>query len=246
MNPTSSESESGGVGPQTFRMSKTAGAALGEYSEVSPLAVTSLVLGVAGGLVVLGPVLAVVPLVGLVLGVWALVKISRSAGTQTGKLLALAGVVLCAGSVGFAGYQQWSGDHRIARERQAIDQLLGEFAKYISQSRYDQAYELLDPRQQSRITLERFKQTLEQLQNTPDYGRIVAATSGRQIELTVDPSTKNSVAQGLIILKLDASKFGANDDRGARERAVYWMIDGKWRIHDIPSWFPTRPGGQDQ
>jgi Domain of unknown function (DUF4190) len=221
-------------------MSKTAGAALGEYAEVNPLAVTSLVLGCAGALVVLGPVLAVVPLVGLILGVLALRSISRSAGTQTGKGFAILGVLISAITVGYAGYGQWSNQQTQEQERLAINQLLQTFGQHVNQNQYDQAYAFLDPRQQSRITPERFKSVMEQVQNSPDYGRIVGTRAGDRIDLTFDPATNYSVAEVLIVADLKPSTLVANEVRVARERAVFWKIDGRWKLHDVPSWFPAQ------
>jgi len=218
-------------------MSKTAGAALGEYTAINPLSVASLLTGLCGVLVALGPVLAIVPAIGLILGVVAVVQIIRSAGTQVGIWPASIGILLSVLACGYTGYGVWHQASLERAHRQSISLLVGDFAARLGTKDYDGAYSLLDPRAQLRIAPERFATIVSNLQNTPTYGRIVSGTCGQRLDLTVDSLTSNTVAEGLMLLKLDASAFGATDDRGARERAIFWLVDGSWRIHDVPSWF---------
>src|SRR5439155_24799091 len=77
------------------KMSTTAGLGSGEYVAINGTAIFALILGIVSALTLFEElVLLVVPLVGVVAAIVALRQISRSGGTQTGKGLATAGLVL--------------------------------------------------------------------------------------------------------------------------------------------------------
>jgi hypothetical protein len=66
-----------------------------QYRALSTLAVVSLVAGVLSVLAFLGWMLAAIPMIGIVAGVFALRQIRRSPDAYTGEHFALAGTLLC-------------------------------------------------------------------------------------------------------------------------------------------------------
>src|SRR4051794_17907081 len=77
------------------KMSTTAGVTNLDYVAVSPLAVVTVLIGVASLLSFFGALFLVVPATGLLVGVLALRQIADSNGTQTGRPMAWAGLTLC-------------------------------------------------------------------------------------------------------------------------------------------------------
>src|SRR3954471_20757728 len=75
-----------------YRMSRTAGLGSGDYVAINNTAILSLILGLAGVLSVLYPLLLVVSAAALVCGILALVQIRSSNGTQSGRAFAALGI----------------------------------------------------------------------------------------------------------------------------------------------------------
>jgi hypothetical protein len=65
-----------------------------EYRSVSVLAVFALLLGLCAPLAMLGPVLWIVPALGVAVSVWALLAIAKSEGALVGRKAALTGLSL--------------------------------------------------------------------------------------------------------------------------------------------------------
>ena len=93
---------------------------LGEYQAISTLAVASLLVGAASATALVGVPLWIVPLVGILLSCLALRRIDRSAGTLTGRPLALAGLGLavCFGTAALADH--FNSQHLVARKAQQV------------------------------------------------------------------------------------------------------------------------------
>jgi hypothetical protein len=73
--------------------------AVPDYRTVSPLAIVSLIVGIAAPLCLAAPLLSVIPLFGAALALVALRRIGLSDGVMIGRRAALIGLVLCVGSV---------------------------------------------------------------------------------------------------------------------------------------------------
>src|SRR5579859_5091705 len=83
-----------------YKMSATAGVATTDYAAINSMAIVALILGVASVLALAWDVLLVIPLAGLVCALIAFRQIAGSNGTQAGKGLALAALLL---ALGFGG-----------------------------------------------------------------------------------------------------------------------------------------------
>ena len=93
---------------------------MGDYQAISALAVASLLVGAASATAIIGAPLWIVPLVGILLSWLALFRIDRSAGTLSGRPLALAGLGLavCFGAAGIADY--FYSQRLVARDAQQV------------------------------------------------------------------------------------------------------------------------------
>src|SRR3954447_25417468 len=74
-----------------YRMSRTAGLGSGDYVAINNTSILALILGLAGVLSMLYPLLLIVSAAAVVCGVFAFVQIRSSNGTQTGRGFALLG-----------------------------------------------------------------------------------------------------------------------------------------------------------
>ncbi len=89
---------------------------LADYRPVSPLAVATLVCGVAAALVLVTPLAAMLPLFAVVLAVAAFADLRRAEGKRAGRPLVLAGLALALGFAAQALAGAWY-DGWIARQR---------------------------------------------------------------------------------------------------------------------------------
>ena len=80
------------------KMSTTAGLGSADYVAINGTALATIILGIASAVVLFdNNLLLLIPLAAVVCGVLAFVQITQSNGTQTGKLLVVAGVLLALG-----------------------------------------------------------------------------------------------------------------------------------------------------
>src|SRR5436309_10235622 len=76
------------------KMSTTAGLGTTEYVAINPLAVATVFLGAASALALLDHTLLAIPVLAVVCAIVALRQVIRSGGTQTGRGIAVLGLVL--------------------------------------------------------------------------------------------------------------------------------------------------------
>src|SRR5882762_5848677 len=99
--PTSSPESNLSVPPaaadplsKLHKMSTTAGVASQQYVAVNTAAVLAALLGVASMMAMFSPLLLVIPAVTIGVALFAWRQIANSNGTETGKVLAISGLVL--------------------------------------------------------------------------------------------------------------------------------------------------------
>src|SRR5438046_6344222 len=89
------------------KMSTTAGVGSGDYVAINGVAVWAMVLGLASSLAILDAVLLIIPIAAIIFAIVALRQIANSNGTQSGRVLASAGLTLALGFALFRGSLQW-------------------------------------------------------------------------------------------------------------------------------------------
>ncbi|HEY7088561.1 MAG TPA: hypothetical protein VH518_10760 [Tepidisphaeraceae bacterium] len=217
------------------KMSRTAGLGTTEYVEVNPTAVAALLLGAASAMAVLGTILLVIPVITLVVAVIAIRQINRSAGTQTGKGVAIAGLLLALACVAFVGGKEVVHARQVATEREQIIQLLGSLGRNLSQSDYDAAWKQFSPRFKERVSKQEFADRWTFLQNLPMFGQVKSIRSNGIIDVEPDPGTGEPSARGYVFFE------AAN--RSEDRRQVQFRKDPElgWTVDDIEGFFPQQP-----
>ncbi len=126
-----------------YRMSRTAGLGSGDYVAINNTAVLAFLLGLAGVLALLSPILLVVPVAAVLCGVLAFLQVRRSNGTQSGLAFAAVAVLLGLGFGGVAlGKMTLANIEKRDQERQ-IGQVVKRLHDLVLAEQYGQAYEAL-------------------------------------------------------------------------------------------------------
>jgi hypothetical protein len=224
------------------KMSGT-GSAFGQadYVAISPLAIASLIFGLLSAVALAFTAFVGLALAGLVLGIFALIKIRGSNGTQSGTKLALAGILL---SLGIGGWVVAQTVKAQLRDREAIEkcaQLIRRFGEEIKAEHYDEAYDkLMTESFRSKFPRERFGKQFHDLQAYPDYGRLEWYRLNDQpvvFEPVADSDAR--VAQTYAITKF--TKL-----REHREYFILNNVEGEWKIDGLPQLFRLAPPKKKQ
>ncbi len=217
------------------KMSTTAGVGSTDYVAINSLAVTSVVIGLASVAAWLSVVLLIIPVVGITFAVFALRQIIGSNGTQTGKGLAIVGLVLSLGIAAAVLANTAIETAQYNRDTAEIDKVVGKLGGFMNTGNYDAAYGLFTDKFHERVSKENFIQLMKQAQQSPRMGRVVGMKSNQRLSIQFEPNLKLRVAIGMILIDWEKADFDG------REEFKFEQIDGNWLIHDIPSFFPA-PG----
>jgi hypothetical protein len=214
------------------KMSTTAGLGTQEYVAVNVTSVVAVLFGLASLLAIASPVLLVFPIVGVGLSWIALRQVKHSSGTQTGRGLAILGLVLSGLIVtaifAYQGLQAW---HRSA-DNQALADLSQKYGELISAGKYAQAYDLFDSDFQTRVSKPQFVAQLGIIQGRPGVPPIDSVSwNGLAIYQTND--TGSETADSVIKVHF---KGGDGDYRS--EARFRRSEGGPWLIDSIPDHFP--------
>jgi hypothetical protein len=109
-----------------------------EYHSIAPLAIGSVGLGIAAALILTTPLLAPIPIGGIVVAVAALLSIRRSSGALIGAPLAIAGLVLSTFFLGW-GLAQHLGRQTILEQR--AREMADVFLDLLQQGRLREAHQ---------------------------------------------------------------------------------------------------------
>jgi hypothetical protein len=224
-------------------MSTTAGVGSQDYVAVNTLAIAAILLGLASPLVLLGSVMLVLPALGVICGVAAWWQIRQSSGTQTGRLLAGAGIVLAVVFAALSGAKAWSlhmqhleGQKQVAA---LIEQLSAEIQKQDQGQDWSKAYHLFDERFQERVTQAAFAERWKSLQNT--LGAIKSLTwNGAMPAFEDQPGTAETIAVAMVRIEFKQNRPETS------ESMIFRKVKGEqWQIEDFPILFPQNgpPGG---
>lgn len=214
------------------KMSTTAGLGSTDYVAINPASVLAVILGLASALAVVDKILLIVPLAGLICAVVALYQIGRSGGTQTGRGLAILGLLLSLGFACYVGYQSFAKVQQEKRDRVSVEGVISQFTGNIQKGEFDQAYSLFSPRFQERVKLQEFSDRMKYVQNG-SWGKLESISSSGRYAFNSDPTTGIRIAQTILMMKLDKYPEPSNQE------AVFRLVGGQWKIEDIPGLFPA-------
>lgn len=219
-----------------FHMSNTAGAGTQEYVAINPMAIAALLLGFASVLVILSELLLVIPLIGIICAIVAIVQVRRSNQTQTGTALAIVGLIL-AGLLGIGrlGYATMNRYREGADERQ-VSQLVDAFGADLAAERYEQAYQRFTPHFRERVNFTTFANALKGFANRDRAGAMAdVAWNHEKMQFQQKPDSDATEGVAMVLVH-----FQRNPDRPARLILMFDKAGGEWRIDDVPVLFPPK------
>ncbi len=220
------------------RMSRTAGLGTTDYAAVNVPAVVTLVIGLASVLAFATPIFLFIPVIGVLIGIIAVRQLRASNGTQTGMTLAAIGLVACVACSAITGFLVVKQAADLKKSNQEKTELIANFGKAISQEKFDEAYQMLDPRFRDRVSKEKFRDFFEKTV-VAGVGKITSLKSNEayvEEQATDDPSMRMAGSKMI----LDAEKLNGQT---IRYDVVYRYSGDAWKIYNIPQWFPAEKSG---
>jgi hypothetical protein len=223
-----------------YKMSATAGVATTDYAAINPVSIVALLLGLAGVLTLFADILLLVPVVGVVMGVIALIQIRNSNRTQTGKGFAVAGIVLSMAFGGFVVGRDFMTWQQKRTDEARIASLIEGFGNELTAGKYIEAYSQFSQRFRDRVPQEVFTTTLENINQVPRLGKLSGMRwNGESMLFESNPDSGEQTVTGMVFLQ-----FSLQTDP-QREYLKFVRESGPWKIDDIPQLFPSakqRPG----
>ena len=232
-----------------YKMSRTAGLGSGDYVAINPVAVTSVVFGIAGALVIVDSLFIVLPLVGLLLGIIAWRQVRHSNGTQTGAAMAGAAILLSIGFLGAKVGKEVLQSIQLGADKQEITRIidvLGQNISAIDPAKMPQttahlaaAYDLFDEAFKSRVSSQRFDSLWLGLRAVNYYGPVSSLHSNGLLKFETDPRSGDLTCTSIAIAEFQRGE-------SPRWAMVFRELNGKWYIENIPDLFPNAPPQQQQ
>jgi hypothetical protein len=234
---------------QLYKMSRTAGLGSGDYVAVNPVAVTSLVFGLAGALVVVDSLFIVLPLVGLILGIVAWRQIRKSNGTQTGGIMAGAAILLSIGFLGARVGQETLQSFQLSADKHEITHVMDVLGQNVSAidpakttetaSHLAAAYDMFDEAFKSRVTIEHFDGLWLEFRASPLWGQMTSLHTNGLLKFDTDPRSGD-----LTCISTAIAEFPHGES--PRWTMVFRQLNGKWYIDNMPDLFPNAPPPSQQ
>jgi hypothetical protein len=217
------------------KMSTTAGLGSGDYVAINGTAIAAILLGVGSSLVLFNNlVFLVIPIAGVIAAMLAFQQISHSSGTQTGREIAIIGLLL---SLGFGGFYTGKTAYIAIHERSDQEQVVATVHKLcdlLKTNSYPEAYALCDERFRKRVPLAQFQAGWQSLTSSPYIGTIQSIDWNQVLALDIDPVSGAKLANGQMLMQAKpAEKLRMN--MGFRNDGSGWLID------QIPQMFPETP-----
>jgi hypothetical protein len=222
-------------------MSTTAGIGYGqEYVAVNPVAVTALLLGLASLLVFLHDVLLLIPLAGIVCAIIAWRQISNSNGTQTGRLMAIGGLVLCLCLGGGRLLWQVAAGWANSADKEQIRQSISELGGHLQREDFAAGYAMFTPRFKDRVSGQRFAEKFKEIHSHPNTGGIKGLEWNGRVEFEDDRQTNTRLAYAMAFFSFQ------KPGEPSRQTVVLLKEGDRWLLDDLPAIFPREkkaPGG---
>jgi hypothetical protein len=220
-------------------MSTTAGLGTTECVAINPMAVASILLGLASALALLDNILLVIPIAGVICSIIALRQIANSNGTQTGKGLTTLGLLLAIGFAGFIGSRTATAAIRTRADRDAIASLVKDFEARIKSSDYDGAYGLFSDRFHKSVPKQTFVDRWTYIRDKAPYGNVDSIAWNGEVVFEYDRAAGVPMAYSIVILK-----FTKNPEASRQEAQFAKRDDGKWEFENLPNVFPPQTSAQ--
>lgn len=214
------------------KMSRTAGLGSGDYAAVNGTSVAAVLFGVGSALVVFDPVFLLIPVIAIVAAFVGMAQIRRSAGTQTGRGLCIAAIVLAVACTALLGSRQLMAYIDQKRNKGEVASVAESLGQQLSTQNYDGAYALFSDDFRKRVPKEEFISKFQQFQQF--FGNVVSMKWNERIVFDTDNQTNDPLASTLVIIDMAG-------DRDAREEMRFRKASGKWVIDDLPFAFPKQP-----
>jgi positive regulator of sigma E activity len=217
------------------KMSTTAGLGSGDYVAINGTAIAAILLGVGSSLVLFNSlVFLVIPLVGVVAAILAFKQISASNGTQTGREVAVIGLLL---SLGFGGFYGAKTLYTVIHARSDQEQVIAtvhKLGELLKTNAYTDAYALCDERFRKRVPLADFQAGWQRITSSAYIGNVQSIDWNQVLSLDVDPVDGSKLANGQMLVQAKpVEKLRIN--MGFRNDGSGWLID------QIPQMFPDAP-----
>jgi hypothetical protein len=217
---------------QLHKMSTTAGVTNLDYVAVNQTAIVAALLGLASALSFFGNLLLVIPIVGVIFAIVAMRQIKESCGTQTGKLLAIVGLLLCVLLGGGAITKEAVEIAAVKGDENKIAATLSQLGQFLHDGKYKEAYALHDDDFQNRVKFAQFESTWKSIQAPQPLGR-VQTMEWNGVLPYFKSEAGASVAETKALMKFER----AQDER---VDLVLRRVGDRWLITHFPSFFPVR------
>ena len=216
------------------KMSTTAGVGTQEYVAVNVTAVVAVLLAVLGALSMVVDILLVIPLAAVICAVVALRQIKDSNGTQTGRGLAWAAVVLSVLFAGGVGSRKLMEHAQLREDNRQIQGLIVALGNDVKAGKWQEAYDLFSPRFQARVNLKAFSDRWDALQKNPYFGKVKEMKGNGLLDQGVDNQTNAPIAGTMVLIQSEDANVGET-----RQEGYFIKQGGAWKIENIPSIFPV-------
>ena len=219
-------------------MSTTAGLGTTEYVAINPMAVASILLGLASSLALLDNILLVVPIAAIICSFIAMRQIRNSNGTQTGKGLVTLGLLLAIGFAGFIGSRAATAAMRTRSDREAIASLVDDLGRRLKNGDYQGAYTLFSPRFQERVKQPAFVERWTYFRDK-SVGNVSNLEWNKQAAFEYDRAAGAPMAYSIVIMTFPKLA------EPSRQEVVFAKNDqGKWEFENLPNIFPPPAAAQ--
>lgn len=222
------------------KMSTTAGLGSTEYVAINPVAVSAGFLGLASALALVENTLLIIPAVAVVCAAVAMWQIRAAGGTQTGRGIALAGLVLAVGLAGYVIYREATRVSSRLADEKTITELVNTFGQKVAAQKFNEAYMMLSPRFRERVKKPQFDLLWSYVGCwEPGKFTLSSITSNGRVEFEANPATGEEAARTMCILSFSGKP---TDDR--IEFYFHQGKDSPWTIENIPKFFPEAEGAK--
>jgi len=223
------------------KMSTTAGLGTQEYAAVNVTSVVAVLFGLASLLSMANVVLLVIPVVGVILGFIGLRQVQKSNGTQTGKGLAITGLLLSGIITAVIFCVQGIKEYHTRADQQAISALCQKYGTLLAQNKFDEAYSLFDDDFKNRVNQQLFTIHLTNIQN---QGALLPPISGADWNgLAEFQPADNGEETADSVLKVF---YKGTDYEGRLTARFRRNSSGVWLFDNIPDQFPVLKSGKAQ